>query len=82
MRTSQRLCALAALLACAAPARGRGLESRDLLALRSVASVALSPDGARVAYAVSSNDGPGRPYRQLYVVGIADGRSTRVGGVA
>lgn len=70
-----------ALLAGAStsPAEGRRLESADLLRLRSVATVALSPDGSRVAYAVESHDGPERPYRQLWIVTVADGRAVRVG---
>ena len=36
------------------------LQSSDLLKLRSVTAVELSPDGARAAYVVDNNDGPGR----------------------
>ena len=42
--------------------------------------VQLSPDGARVAYTVTTYDGPGRPGRQLFVMTLADGRSVRLGG--
>jgi dipeptidyl aminopeptidase/acylaminoacyl peptidase len=38
--------------------------------------VTLSPDGARLAYTINRNDGPGRPYSQLVVMTLADGRST------
>jgi dipeptidyl aminopeptidase/acylaminoacyl peptidase len=73
-----------ALLACssAAPAlaQARRLESADLLRMRSVDSVRLSPDGARIAYTVATNDQPGRPQRQLFVMTLADGRSVRLGG--
>src|SRR5262245_34247683 len=54
------------------------LESGDLLRLRSVAEVELSPDGKRVAYSVRNNDGPGRPYMQLWVLDIATKKSTRL----
>ena len=57
-----------------------GLQSSDLLKLRSVAGVQVSPDGARVAYTVDNNDGDRRPYGQLWVMTIADGRSVRFGG--
>ena len=40
----------------------RGLTSPDLYRLLSVGNVEVSPDGARVAYAVVHNDEPGRPY--------------------
>jgi dipeptidyl aminopeptidase/acylaminoacyl peptidase len=55
------------------------LQSSDLLKLRSVTAVQLSPDGARAAYVVDNNDGPGRPYGQLWVMTLADGKSVRFG---
>src|SRR5438132_12173966 len=71
--------AAVALSSSAAVAQDR-LQSSDLLKLRSVAAVQLSPDGARVAYVVENNDGPGRPYGQLWVMTIADGKTVRFGG--
>jgi dipeptidyl aminopeptidase/acylaminoacyl peptidase len=71
--------AAAVALASTASAQDR-LQSSDLLKLRSVASVALSPDGTRAAYVVENNDGPGRPYGQLWVMTLADGKSVRFGG--
>src|SRR5262249_29792763 len=56
------------------------LQASDLLRLRSVGGVQLSPDGRRVAYVVENNDGPGRPYGQLRIMTLADGRSVRLGG--
>jgi dipeptidyl aminopeptidase/acylaminoacyl peptidase len=56
------------------------LQSSDLLKLRSVSAVQLSPDAARVAYTVENNDGTGRPYSQLWVMTLADGKSVRFGG--
>src|SRR5262245_15359002 len=55
------------------------LQSGDLLKLRSVTSVQVSPDGQRVAYVVENNDGAGRPYGQLWVMTLADGKSVRFG---
>jgi dipeptidyl aminopeptidase/acylaminoacyl peptidase len=56
------------------------LQSSDLLKLRSVSAVQLSPDATRVAYTVENNDGTGRPYSQLWVMTLADGKSVRFGG--
>ena len=70
-----------AALALAAPSFAQtGLKSDDLFRLRSVATVALSPDGSHLAYVVENNDGSGRPYGQLWVMTIADGKSVRFGG--
>jgi dipeptidyl aminopeptidase/acylaminoacyl peptidase len=55
------------------------LQSNDLLKLRSVFAVQVSPDGTRVAYTVENNDGPGRPYGQLWVMTVGDGKSVRFG---
>ena len=73
------LCALvlAAVPALAAPRR---LESTDLYRMRAVTSVQLSPDGTRAAYTVQTNDGPGRPRTQLWVMALPDGAPTQVGG--
>lgn len=50
---------------------GAGLTPQDFLRLRAVGDVALSPDGARVAYTVTLQDGPRRPYSQLFVLTLA-----------
>jgi dipeptidyl aminopeptidase/acylaminoacyl peptidase len=71
--------AVLALSSSAAPAQDR-LQSSDLLKLRSVFDVEVSPDAARVAYTVENNDGAGRPYGQLWVMTLADGKTTRFGG--
>jgi dipeptidyl aminopeptidase/acylaminoacyl peptidase len=55
------------------------LQSSDLLKLRSVSAVQLSPDATRVAYVVENNDGDGRPYGQLWVMTLADGKAVRFG---
>jgi dipeptidyl aminopeptidase/acylaminoacyl peptidase len=56
-----------------------GVQSADLLKLRSVSGVEVSPDATRVAYTVENNDGAGRPWGQLWVMTIADGKSVRFG---
>src|SRR5688572_4217800 len=61
-------------------AQARRLESSDYRRLRGVADVAFSPDGSRVAYTVTTYDGPGRARRQLFVMTLADGRNVRLGG--
>ena len=55
------------------------LQSSDLLKLRSVSAVEVSPDAARVAYTVENNDGAGRPYGQLWVMTLADGQVVTLG---
>src|SRR5258708_36145217 len=50
-----------------------GLTPPDLLRLHAVGDVALSPDGRRVAYTVSNQDGARRPYSQLHVRTLAGG---------
>ena len=37
------------------------------------------PDGNLVAYTVDNNDGPGRPYGQLWVMDLRDGHTARFG---
>ena len=49
----------------------------DLLKVRSVGEAKFSPDGNLVAYTVSNNDGPNRPYSQLYVLDLRNGHTTR-----
>jgi dipeptidyl aminopeptidase/acylaminoacyl peptidase len=47
-----------------------------------VGEVQWSPDGSRIAYTVSNNDGPRRPYSQLWIMTVADGKSIRLGAGA
>jgi len=70
-----RLLIIGSLAAASLFAQSRTFNSSDLYKLRSAAGVALSPDGARLAYSVNRNDGAGRPYSQLFVMTLADGRS-------
>jgi len=58
----------------------QGLASADLSRLRSVGSVAVSPDGHRLAYTIVMRDRPGRPYGQLWIMDLATQKSERVGG--
>jgi dipeptidyl aminopeptidase/acylaminoacyl peptidase len=67
------------VLAAAGAAAQDRLQSSDLLKLRSVGGVQVSPDGTRVAYVVENNDGARRPYGQLWVMTIADGKTVRFG---
>ncbi len=76
------LLALSMAFLTAGPAAARPLSSADFYKVRSVGNVALSPDGARIAYSVENNDAPGRPYRQLWILTLADGKTQRLGGDA
>src|SRR5579863_3161924 len=53
-------------------------KSSDILKLRSVADVQLSPDGTRIVYTVVDSAGPGRPAGDLWVMTIADGSSHKL----
>ncbi len=72
------LSAAASICALPALAQSRTFAGGDLFKLRSAGGVAVSPDGTRLAYTVSNNDGPGRPYSQLWVMTLADGHSIRL----
>ena len=74
--------AITLALTAATAVEARPLDSADLYKMRWVASVSLSPDGTRVAYAVENNGTTGRPYRQLYIAALPSGEVTRVGGEA
>jgi dipeptidyl aminopeptidase/acylaminoacyl peptidase len=79
MTRTARFLACAIFLVVADAAAQGPLQSSDLLKMRSVAAIQVSPDGARVAYVVENNDGTGRPYGQLSVMTLADGKSVRFG---
>jgi dipeptidyl aminopeptidase/acylaminoacyl peptidase len=59
---------------------GQGLSARELSRLRSIGSVALSPDGHSIAYTITMRDRPGRPYGQLWVMDLSTEKSVRLGG--
>jgi len=80
MSLSRTHFAFIAMVAAASTAGAQNrLQSADLLTVRSVAGVQVSPDAARVAYIVENNDGSGRPYGQVWVMTVADGKSVRFG---
>ena len=56
------------------------LTSADLYRLQSVGDVQLSPDGTHVAYAVTHNDRPGRPYSDTWIRNLSSGRVTKLNG--
>ena len=62
------------LLVCSA-AYSAGFQSADLRKLRSVGTVQFSPDGSRLAYTVTRNDGPLQAISQLWIMTVADGKS-------
>ncbi|MBC8066847.1 MAG: PD40 domain-containing protein, partial [Deltaproteobacteria bacterium] len=60
-----------------APARDQPLTIQDVIDLRVVADVAISPDGRRVAYVLRTprkpSEKPGAMHRALFVVDVAGG---------
>jgi dipeptidyl aminopeptidase/acylaminoacyl peptidase len=84
LRSRHLILQAAALILCTivglANANAEGLRSSDLLSLHSVGDVQFSPDGVHLAYTVENNDGPGRPYSQVWIVSLSDGKSVRIGG--
>jgi dipeptidyl aminopeptidase/acylaminoacyl peptidase len=63
------------LPAISALGQSRAFTSGDLLNLRAAGGVSISPDGTRLAYTVTHNDGPRRPYSQLWIMTLTGGRS-------
>ena len=63
---------------CVRSAAQSTIQSSDLLKLRSVGEVKFSPDGSRLAYTVINNDGSGRPYSQLWIMNMPDGKQVRL----
>ncbi len=81
------ICCISIFLLCAGltafvatPTRAQGLVSSDLSRLRSIGSVAISPDGHYIAYTITMRDRPGRPYGQLWVMDLNTEKSVRLGG--
>src|SRR5579863_5059677 len=50
-------------------------QSSDLMKLRSVGVVQISPDGTRIAYAISRNDVSRGPLGQLWIMNLSDSKS-------
>lgn len=76
-------CVLVAGLLSAALLNGQtrpGLTSADLYKLQSIGDVQLSPDGTRVAYSVTHNERPGRPYSDTWIRDLATGKVTKLNG--
>ena len=75
-------CLLGAALSVvvSAPACAQVLTSGDLSRLRSIGSVALSPDDRYIAYTITMRDRPGRPYGQLWVMDLSTEKTIRLGG--
>jgi dipeptidyl aminopeptidase/acylaminoacyl peptidase len=83
----RRVCVLLFIFAVMGAAAGprtsaqtNRLQSADYQRLRSVSQVALSPDGKLAAYTILRLDRPGRPWGQVWVMDLATGKSTRLGG--
>ncbi|MCW5980337.1 MAG: S9 family peptidase [Bryobacteraceae bacterium] len=74
----QLLPCLFCVLSASSGAWAAGLAPADLTRLRSVGEVSFSPDGRRIAYTVQNNDTDGKPYSQLWVLAVADGRAIRL----
>src|SRR5690242_2467898 len=51
----------------------------DLRDPKSVGDVRVSPDGKQIAYTVIYSDTDGRPYTQIQVLTIANGRTVKLG---
>ncbi len=69
----------AAILLLAPSQAQTGLTSPDLYKLRPVGEVQLSPDASHIAYAVTNNDQPGRPYSQTWIMTVDTKQSVQIG---
>ncbi|HEY4132341.1 MAG TPA: S9 family peptidase [Gemmatimonadaceae bacterium] len=56
-----------------------GFTSADVFKLRSLGDVQLSPDGKRVAYAITRRDGGARPTSEAWIRDLSTGQETRLG---
>ncbi len=54
------------------------MTSADLYKLQSVGSVQLSPDGNKVAYSITHNERPGRPYGDTWIRDLTTGRVAKL----
>src|ERR1700676_686528 len=71
---------LLAVALCAVTCLPAGFQSADLVKMRSVGVVQFSPDGSRIAYTITRNDGPERPIGQLCIMTVADRKSVCMSG--
>lgn len=65
-----------------AGAQTMGVQAADLVRLRSVGAVALSPDASHVAYEVIYRDRPGRPYPRVWVMDITSKKTVSLSRAA
>src|SRR5437763_1627804 len=72
--------ALVATLLCTYALAQAPIQPDDLYKLRSAGNAVFSPDGSQIAYVVESNDGPRRPYGQLWVMNVSSGATARFSG--
>ncbi|MFI5311462.1 MAG: S9 family peptidase [Gemmatimonadales bacterium] len=72
-------CALPAFASALAAQDTRGLQTADLAKLRSLGDVQIAPGGGQVAYALTRNDRPGRPYSEVWIRDVSSGATTRLG---
>ena len=70
-------CRRAARTGAARSSRG---PAPDLLKIKTVGEVHISPDGKRIAYTVQSNSRTGRPTSQIWIWDRAAGTTARLGG--
>jgi dipeptidyl aminopeptidase/acylaminoacyl peptidase len=56
------------------------MQSADLYKLHGVGGAQFSRDGKHIAYTIQNNDRPGRPWRQIWIMDVATGKSSRLGG--
>lgn len=57
----------------------RGLRITDLPALRTFGDVEISPDGSKLAYAITRNDIGARPSSEVWIRDLKSGATTRLG---
>lgn len=63
------------LMASAGFAFPANFKPDDFLKMRSVGGVQFSPDGSRIAYTITRNDGSRGPIGQLWIMTLSDGKS-------
>ena len=59
--------------------RSSGFTSADIHSLRSLGDVQASPDGKRIAYALTRRDGAGAPRSETWIRDLSSGSETRLG---
>ena len=59
-----------------------GLAPADLHTLQSIGNVQLSPDGTHVAYSITHNERPGRPYSDTWIRDLTTGKVAKLNGGA